>query len=179
MPNGKMADKQTHQLLFSEAISLSRPMASPAAPVAPSSTAPFTDATSDTTMEEILQEIAAVGRRLEAMDSKITYLSTASNVIRSDITSFHDNVTNLHHRITDVEGQLRVLLKRDSELQFLCAKLTDLEDRSRRDNVCFFGIPECKEGTDVRAYLRELLPELTDLAFYPTLELCPQNWSPP
>ncbi|KAJ1196149.1 hypothetical protein NDU88_000024 [Pleurodeles waltl] len=46
----------------------------------------------------------------------------------------------------------------------------DLEAKSRRDTVIFFSIPERKEGTDVRAYLRDLLPELTDLAFSPALE---------
>ncbi|KAJ1186916.1 hypothetical protein NDU88_003696 [Pleurodeles waltl] len=94
----------------------------------------------------------------------------ASHSIRSDIASFHNKVTNLNHRLTHVEGQLTVLPERDLEIQFLCAKLMDLEDRRQSSNVHFFGIPERKEGTDVRDYLRELLPELTDLAFS-------QHWS--
>ncbi|KAJ1191521.1 hypothetical protein NDU88_000837 [Pleurodeles waltl] len=43
---------------------------------------PAPDTHSDTAMERILQEIAAVVCRLEAMDSKITDLSTASYSIR-------------------------------------------------------------------------------------------------
>ncbi|KAJ1112157.1 hypothetical protein NDU88_000425 [Pleurodeles waltl] len=50
-------------------------------------------------------------------------------------------------------------------MQFLRMKITDLEDRSRRDNVCFFGIPEHKEGSDVKAFLKKVLPKLTDLDF--------------
>ncbi|KAJ1144603.1 hypothetical protein NDU88_010901 [Pleurodeles waltl] len=55
----------------------------------------------------------------------------------------------------------------DQELQLLRNKLTDLEDRSRRENVRFFGILERKKGTDVRAFLRDCL---TGLVFSPTLE---------
>ncbi|KAJ1113425.1 hypothetical protein NDU88_001671 [Pleurodeles waltl] len=170
MPAGKAAGKHTCQLLFSEAISFPRLMASPAALVVPSSTAPSAEARSDTAMERILQEITAVGCRLEAMDLKITDLSMASNSIRSGIASFKGKVTNLDHRLLDVEGQLAILLERDSELQFLCANLMDLKDRSQRDNVSFLGIPEHKESTDVRANLRELLPELTGLISSPILE---------
>ncbi|KAJ1113532.1 hypothetical protein NDU88_001774 [Pleurodeles waltl] len=43
---------------------------------------------SDTAMERILQEISAVGHRLEAMDSKIPDLSANSKSIRVDIASF-------------------------------------------------------------------------------------------
>ncbi|KAJ1155183.1 hypothetical protein NDU88_007918 [Pleurodeles waltl] len=170
MPNSKTARKHICQLLFSEAISQPHPMASPAAPVAYSPTASANDAQLDAAMECILQKIVAVGRRPEAMDSKITDLSMASHSNQSDIGSFHDKVTNLDHRLTAVESQLAVMPERDSELQFLHAKLTDLEDRTRRDNVSFFGIPERMEGTDVRAYLKDILPELTTLSISQALE---------
>ncbi|KAJ1136772.1 hypothetical protein NDU88_003186 [Pleurodeles waltl] len=137
----------------------------------PSSTAVSADSHSDAATECILQEIAAVGLCLEAMDSKITDLSVASNSIRADIASFQDKFTDLDHCLMDVEGQLAMLPECDSELQFLCAKITDLEDRSLRDNIRFFGITEHKDGTDVRAFLRDFLSELTDLIFSPTLEV--------
>ncbi|KAJ1116916.1 hypothetical protein NDU88_005121 [Pleurodeles waltl] len=153
MPNDKTVRKHTHQLLFSEAISQPRPMPSPAATAAPGTEASANEAHLDSTTERILQEIAAVSRHLEAMDLKITDLSTASHSIRSDIARFHIKVTNLHHSLTEVEGQLAELPEHDSELQRLHAKLTDMKDRSRRDNVCFFGRLGRKEGTDVRAFL--------------------------
>ncbi|KAJ1179188.1 hypothetical protein NDU88_004424 [Pleurodeles waltl] len=130
-----MAGKHTRQLLFSEAISQPRPMASPTTPAASGSKASAHDAHSDTATERILQEIAAVGRRLKAMDPNITDLSAASQSIQSDIASFHNKVTYLDHCPTEVESQLAVLPERESELQLLRAKLTDLEDRSRRDNT--------------------------------------------
>ncbi|KAJ1209670.1 hypothetical protein NDU88_005043 [Pleurodeles waltl] len=121
-------------------------------------------------MESILQEITAMGRRLEAMDLKISDLSAASTSIWADIACFQVKVTDLDHCLTTVEGHLATLLEWVSELQFLRAKITDLEDRSRSDNVCFFGIPEHKEGSYVGAFLKGFLPELTDLINSPPLE---------
>ncbi|KAJ1197120.1 hypothetical protein NDU88_000982 [Pleurodeles waltl] len=121
-------------------------------------------------MERMLQEITAVARRLEAMDLKISDLSVASTSIRANIVCFQVMVTDLDHRLTTVEDHLAKLPERDSELQFLRSKITDLEDRSRRDNVCFFGILEHKEGSDIRAFLKDFQPELTGLIFSPPLE---------
>ncbi|KAJ1132807.1 hypothetical protein NDU88_011108 [Pleurodeles waltl] len=156
-------------------------MASSAAFVVHDSAAASADAHLDTAMEHILQENAAVGHCLEALDSKITDLSTASNSILASVASFQDKVTDLDHCLTDVEGQLATLLKQDSELQFLRTKLTDLEDRSQKDNIHFFGIPELKGGTDIRDFLRDILPELTGLISFQALEfqwahrICPPH----
>ncbi|KAJ1150455.1 hypothetical protein NDU88_003246 [Pleurodeles waltl] len=145
-------------------------MASSTALVVLCSVAALADALSDTAIVCILQDIAAVGRHLEAMDSKIIDLSTGSNSMWADIASFQDKVTDLDHPLTDVKGQLAMLPEWYSELQFLCSKLMDLEDRSPRDQVCFFLMPDCKEGTYVRVFLRELLSDLTGLVFTLTLE---------
>ncbi|KAJ1210267.1 hypothetical protein NDU88_005633 [Pleurodeles waltl] len=50
------------------------------------------------------------------------------------------------------------------------SKLTDPEDRSRRNNVRFLGFPESIEGTDILSYLRDTLPKLADITFDPPLE---------
>ncbi|KAJ1193173.1 hypothetical protein NDU88_002478 [Pleurodeles waltl] len=96
-----------------------------------SSTATPTDSRLVDATKRILQEITAVERGLEAMDLKITDLSAASTSIRADIASFQDKVTDLDLRLTTVKGQLATLSELDSELQFLCAKIIDLEDRSQ------------------------------------------------
>ncbi|KAJ1171529.1 hypothetical protein NDU88_003390 [Pleurodeles waltl] len=59
---------------------------------------------------------------------------------------------------------------RDQELLFLRSKLTDLEDKSRRDNVRFIGFPENIEGEDLHRFLRDTLPRLTGTTFEPPLE---------
>ncbi|KAJ1126680.1 hypothetical protein NDU88_005086 [Pleurodeles waltl] len=76
--------------------------------------------------DRILKEIAVVGRRLEAMDSKISGLTVASNSIRADIASFRETVTDLDQRLTMVEDQVSALLDHEAELRSLRAKDKEL-----------------------------------------------------
>ncbi|KAJ1081607.1 hypothetical protein NDU88_001786 [Pleurodeles waltl] len=124
----------------------------------------------DSMMESILQEIAAVGRRLEGRDTRISELTSESCSHRTDIAGFQDRVMGLDQRLTLVEDKLNHLSITVKELQFLKDKLTDLEDRSYRDNVHFFGILEPVEGTDVRAFLQDIIPSIMGLSFSPPLE---------
>ncbi|KAJ1081860.1 hypothetical protein NDU88_002033 [Pleurodeles waltl] len=59
---------------------------------------------------------------------------------------------------------------RDQDLLYLRSKRTNMEDRSRRDSIRLFGIPENEEGTDIQAFLGSTHPKLTSLAFDPPLE---------
>ncbi|KAJ1182522.1 hypothetical protein NDU88_007710 [Pleurodeles waltl] len=104
------------------------------------------------------------------MDLKITELSATSASIRMDIACFSEKVADLDQRLSTVEDHIGMLPGHDAELLSLRGKITDLEDRSRRDNVRFFGIPEKKEGIDINLFLKSLLPELTGLTFSPPLE---------
>ncbi|KAJ1113665.1 hypothetical protein NDU88_001907 [Pleurodeles waltl] len=93
MPNGKSSGKHSRQLLFSEAIAQSKTMAAQTATPCPTSSPvdpPALEAT-----DRILQEIASVGRRLKAMDLKITDLTVASSSIRADIAGFRNTANAL------------------------------------------------------------------------------------
>ncbi|KAJ1177573.1 hypothetical protein NDU88_002826 [Pleurodeles waltl] len=134
---------------------------------------------SDTAMERILQEISAVGRRLETMDSKITHLSADSKSIRVDFASFQAMVSDLDHCLHAIENQMASLLGNEPELQYLRHKLTDLEDRTCRDNVCFLGLPAKLEGADTRAFLCDFIPNITSPTFSPSLEFqCAHRFGP-
>ncbi|KAJ1125981.1 hypothetical protein NDU88_004394 [Pleurodeles waltl] len=168
MPSGKSSGKHSSQLLISVVIAQPKIMATQSVPPCP---APLpADSHSREAMDRILQEIAAVGRRLEAMDAKISDLTMASTSIRGDIAGFRETATDLDRPLMTVEDQVAALLNQETELRSLRAKVTDLEDRSRRDNVCLFGIPEYKEGSDIKTFLTNLLPEVRGLFFSPLLE---------
>ncbi|KAJ1088978.1 hypothetical protein NDU88_002132 [Pleurodeles waltl] len=168
MPNGKPSGKQSRQLLFAEAITQPKVMAALTAPTG--SLALPTEPRTVEAMDRIVQEITVVERRLEAMDLKISDLSMASTSIWADITAFRETVTDLDHHLTAVEDRVATLPDRDADLRLLRMKVTDLEDRSRRDNVSFFGISEHKGGSDISTFLKILIPELTGLDFSPPLE---------
>ncbi|KAJ1148908.1 hypothetical protein NDU88_001732 [Pleurodeles waltl] len=118
-------------------------------------------------MDRILQEIAAVGRKLEGMDSAMASLTAEKKSMRFDVAGFQTQVTGLEQRVATVETRIASWGYRDQELLYLRSKLIDLEDRSRRDNIRFLGFLENVEGTDIHSYLRETLPKLTGIIFVP------------
>ncbi|KAJ1219205.1 hypothetical protein NDU88_006776 [Pleurodeles waltl] len=157
--SGKHSGKLTRQLIHSRTL----PYASEVHPTTPPSN--MTDQTQGAIMDRILQEIAAVGPRLEGMDNTMALLTAETKFMHVDIAGFQSQVMGLEQRMATVETHITSSQDRDQELKYLCSKLTDLEDRSRRNNFCFLGFPENVEGTDIHSFLRETLPKLTGLTF--------------
>ncbi|KAL1264203.1 hypothetical protein QQF64_004558 [Cirrhinus molitorella] len=94
--------------------------------------------------------------------------------IRKATTSMESKLSALMERISDVEARVEFLEAYDRDLQsnpparkdeidVLRDKLMDMEDRSRRNNLRFVGIPEGSEGTDMEAFLEETLPQLLNI----------------
>ncbi|KAJ1123831.1 hypothetical protein NDU88_002298 [Pleurodeles waltl] len=168
MPGGKTASKSSgkpaRQVLFSEALQLNKPASSPI------QSPDMADSEQVITMDRILQEITAVRRRLEGMDTAITSLTLETKSMCSEIAGFPTRVSGLEHQMATMEDHVHKAMDKDQELLFLRSKLTDLEDRSQRDNICLFGFPEHVGGTDTFSFLRSVLPKLTQIAFDPPLE---------
>ncbi|KAJ1213528.1 hypothetical protein NDU88_001162 [Pleurodeles waltl] len=122
------------------------------------------------TMDRILQEILAVSRKLEGMDNAMVALTAETRSMRLDLAGFQSQLSGLDQRVTTVETQVASWTDRDLELSHLRSKLTDLEDKRRRNNVHLLGFPEGVEGADKFSYLRDILPKLTDIRFDPPLE---------
>ncbi|KAJ1179929.1 hypothetical protein NDU88_005159 [Pleurodeles waltl] len=104
------------------------------------------------------------------MDASISSLTLETKSMRSDIASFQSWVTGLEHRVGTLETHVNTIQDRDQDLSYLRSKITDLEDRSRWDNIRLFGIPGNEEGPDAQAFLSSVLPKLTSLTFDPPLE---------
>ncbi|KAJ1130859.1 hypothetical protein NDU88_009204 [Pleurodeles waltl] len=172
-PNHKFNGKPARQLLFSEALHHKRPTSMATGPhVLPPPIQPtaMSDKEQSTTMERILHEITAISRRLEGMDASISSLTLETKSMRSHIAGFQSRVAGLEYCMGSLETQKATCQDRDQGLFYLRRKLTGLEDRSRRDNICLLGIPENKEGTDIQAFLSSTLSKLTSLNFDPPLE---------
>ncbi|KAJ1201805.1 hypothetical protein NDU88_005611 [Pleurodeles waltl] len=177
MPGGKTGHKLTgrpaRELLFFEALQHKRPV-SPIVgshlPSTPAQPPAMSDKEQPMTMDRILQEITAVGSRIEGMDASIFSLTLEIKSMRSDIAGFQSRVAGLEHRMGTLEAHMTTVQDRDQDLLYLRSKITDLEDSSQRDNFCLFGFPENDAGSDVQAFLCSLLPKLTSLTFDPPLE---------
>ncbi|KAJ1171229.1 hypothetical protein NDU88_003099 [Pleurodeles waltl] len=172
MPRGKTTSKTSgkpaRQLLFSEA--LCQQKHPPAEDPSPRPRINMADDTQGASMDRMLQEISVVGRKLEGMDSAMVALTAETRSMRLEIAGFQSQISGLDQQVTTVETQVASWTDRDQELLHLRSKLTDLEDRSHRNNVRLLRFPEGIEGADILSYIRDTLPKLTDITFDPPLE---------
>ncbi|KAJ1198701.1 hypothetical protein NDU88_002540 [Pleurodeles waltl] len=146
MPSGKAAYKSTgrqaRKLFFSEAFQHKRPVSpivGSCLPSTPAQPPAMSDKEQPTTMDRILQEITAVSRGIEGMDASISSLTLETKSMRSDIAGFQSRVTGLEHRMGTLEAYMTTVHDRGQDLLYLRSKITELEDRSRRDNIRLFG----------------------------------------
>ncbi|KAJ1155911.1 hypothetical protein NDU88_008636 [Pleurodeles waltl] len=172
-PNHKLVSKPARQLLFSEALQHKRLTPTK---INPQTSPPLNESTTmfakdqPTTMDRILQEITTVSRRIEGMEASITSLTLETKSMRSDIAGFQSRVTGLEQRMGSLETQINTSQEREQDFLYLRSKLTDMEDRSRRDNIRVLGIRENEEGSDMQAFLTSTLPKMISLDFDPPLE---------
>ncbi|KAJ1125505.1 hypothetical protein NDU88_003934 [Pleurodeles waltl] len=129
------------------------------------------DASQGATTDHILQEILAVGRRHEGIDSRMISLTEETKSMRLDIAGFQSRVATLELRVMTVEAQATLTVDRDQELLYTFAARSSILKTSRRDNVRFLGFPEEIEGRDAQSFLKNILPQITGLTFDPSLEL--------
>ncbi|KAJ1126466.1 hypothetical protein NDU88_004873 [Pleurodeles waltl] len=119
--------------------------------IPPCSTTPPADPSSADATDCILQEITAVGQCLEVMELKMSDLSAASTSIRADIARFQVMVTDLDQRLMTAKDHIAAMPVQDTEMR---AKITDLEDRSRRDNIRFLVYWNTRKAQISRPFLK-------------------------
>ncbi|KAJ1154312.1 hypothetical protein NDU88_007065 [Pleurodeles waltl] len=151
-PSSKTISKPVQQLLFTDALLQTYPLVAAKKLLTSSQADDPVGLAPETTMDRILQKITAVGHRLEGMNSNISALTAETKSIRTDIAGFQNRVTDLEHHISAVEYSFNTLPDRDQKLLFFHSKIVDLEDRSCKDNVRFFGFQEHVEGLDVKGF---------------------------
>ncbi|KAJ1193511.1 hypothetical protein NDU88_002808 [Pleurodeles waltl] len=97
MPDGRTSSKYpgkpSRQLLYSEALRHQRVPPTEEHSLTPSSS--MAESTQGVTMDRILQEISAVGRKLEGMDSAMASLMAETKSMRLDIAGFWTQATGL------------------------------------------------------------------------------------
>ncbi|KAJ1154843.1 hypothetical protein NDU88_007586 [Pleurodeles waltl] len=175
MPRGKVTGKPSgnpaRQLLFSKALRQQKhPPAKDSPPHPHTITGNMEECPQGASTDRILQEISVVGRKLEGMDSAMMALTAETRSMRLEIVGFQSQISRLDQRVTTVETQVASWTDNGQELMHLRSKLTDLEDRSRRNNIRLMGFLEGIEGTDLISSLRDTLPKLTDITFDPPLK---------
>ncbi|KAJ1130861.1 hypothetical protein NDU88_009206 [Pleurodeles waltl] len=117
-------------------------------------TSAHSDTAQDPTMERILQEITALAHRIKGLDTTISTLVAKTKSIHQDIAGFQNRVHGVRTASLICGGPSQFDARKQPELLFLHGKVTDLENRSRKNDDKFWGFLEQLGVTSVTTFLR-------------------------
>ncbi|KAJ1084817.1 hypothetical protein NDU88_004963 [Pleurodeles waltl] len=171
MATGKSGDKSSgkpaRQLLLSEALHPSRPPASVLDSQLTNSLTATDNPEHSTTMDHILQEIAAVGHRLEGMDFTIATLAAETKSISLDIAGFQYRVSDLEQRVVAVKEHHNTVPDRDRN--FSSSTVSSWTWRTGASGTMYIcmAFRSTLKGMDIQAFFKETLPTLMGISFDP------------
>ncbi len=93
---------------------------------------------------DIQADIQATNNSVKELRAELEALASATKQTRDRANSVQAAAREDRRTVTDLRNQLERLTK----------KMTDIEDRSRRNNVRLVGLPEVAEGSDMAGFLR-------------------------
>lgn len=113
---------------------------------------------------------------IHSLKADLTKQSTdmldAMNGIKSDLLSQSQRIGEAEERISQAEEDVSALQHKVKKLEetteFLRNKVQDLEDRGRRSNLRLVGLPEKTEGSNMCAFIEDLLPKILKDTFSST-----------
>lgn len=121
----------------------------------------------------VAQEVSRL--LMPMLDKRLDLLHTSINSALSQVTSLTERLGELESRTVHCETELSTtsqeVSQHDEIIKQLQEKIDDLENRSRRSNLRFIGIPESVKGDDLIKFLAMDLPSALDLSFPNTLPL--------
>lgn len=128
----------------------------------------------------IRSEVAALRVEILAeLKSSISAVKTSLLEQETKLKDVEDSLTDVDGRVTALESMCSTLSKDNEKLR---AKIDDLENRSRRNNVRVIGIPEGSEGTHPSAFIEEMLLEVfgdQSFAKKPEVDRAHRSLAPP
>lgn len=110
------------------------------------------------TAPDTMKVLEAISTCQSTLSTKIEEIKVDISLIRQDMTKLRDRVKETETRISQAEDTLHPLQHSHEDmkcqLQQLAQKHDDLENRARRSNLHFIGLPE---GPDPATFLKKLL----------------------
>lgn len=122
---------------------------------------------------QVGQDIANIFTALQKISSDLAGLEEirrATASVESKLSSLISRMAEVEKRmewLEDADKKMRASLEANrlatkAEVEDLRDKLDDLENRSRRNNLRFVGVPEGKESGDMTPFIQKLLAAILD-----------------
>uniref|UniRef100_A0AAQ6A293 L1 transposable element RRM domain-containing protein n=1 Tax=Amphiprion ocellaris TaxID=80972 RepID=A0AAQ6A293_AMPOC len=127
----------------------------------------------DMTLQSVLNAIQQVKTdMLSHLDAKIDPIQSSLTAIQISLSTLSDRVELLEQRVSTNEDNVSNIMSRMKQLESdntnLKAKVEDLENRSRRNNLRFVGIPEFAESTDMVGFMTQLIYKVLGQENFPS-----------
>lgn len=115
------------------------------------------------TLWEILAAVTSCNHTLHSLTSEIKGVKFKITLVRQDMQKLRDCTVALEGRVSMIEDDMAPLQSDMRHVQSLtsahAAKLEDMENRLRRNNIRAVGIPERAEGKNPVAFIEHWLTE--------------------
>ncbi len=95
-------------------------------------------------LRELREDIQATNKSVKELREEFEAIATEVKQTRDRVDSVQADAREDRRAVTDLRNQL----------EWLTEKMTDMEDRSRRNKVRLVGLPEGAEGPDAAGFLR-------------------------
>ncbi len=95
-------------------------------------------------LRELREDIQVTNKSVKELREELEAIATAAKQTRDWVDSVQTAAHEDRRAVTDLRNQLERLTE----------KMTDMEDRSRRNNVWLVGLPEGAEGSNAAGFLR-------------------------
>ncbi len=95
-------------------------------------------------LRKLREDIQATNNSVKELREEFEAMAAAAKQTRDRIDSVQATTREDRSAVTDLRNQLERLTE----------KMTDMEDKSRRNNIRLVGLPEGMEGSDVAGFLR-------------------------
>ena len=127
-------------------------------------TVPGPELVEDPTLRDVLRAVNDCKQYMVGFDNQLRNLSDELVSIHQDIRKTVERVTTLEERVSTVEDTLYPFEKELRGLQEKtnqqAAKLDEIEDRLRRNNVRVIGLPERSEGSNTISFMEGWLRDI-------------------
>jgi hypothetical protein len=107
----------------------------------------------NTRMTDIETKMNELDKRTIETERACAFISNVTDSQKTQIEQSEQNISSMQKSCNDLKEQVKLL---ESDRQKLGAKLTDLEGRSMRDNLIFYGVPE-ERNEDCEAKIQDLI----------------------
>ena len=105
-------------------------------------------------------KVNAVETRVTTVENSCQFISGENDDRKNELKRAKSEITNLKGKCSDLENSSKSYMVKCAKLE---AKVSDLESRSMRDNLLFYGVPEGGETEDCEYCVKKVCAEQLQL----------------